>query len=235
MKILIVGGSGGIGSALVQLFLKSHPEAIVYATYRTTKPVMDNPRLYWSKVDLSSEQQIQALSESIPELTILINAVGILHQPDTLPEKSIKEFNGDFFNHNMTSNVMPSIYLAKHFAKQLKAKQNSYLITISARIGSIEDNKIGGWISYRCSKAALNMALKTISVEWKYKLPNCCVFAFHPGTTDTNLSKQFQRNVPDNKLFTPEYVANCLANLISTKTAADSGMFFSYDGSKIPW
>ncbi|MEH6452809.1 MAG: SDR family NAD(P)-dependent oxidoreductase [Psychromonas sp.] len=235
MKILIIGGSGGIGAALVQLFLTSHPEAIIYSTYRSNKPDIDNSRIHWFKVDLSSEQEIRSLAERIPELTLLVNAVGILHQPDNQPEKSIKEFNGDFFNHNMTSNVMPTIYLAKHFAVHLKSKKNSHFVTISARIGSIEDNKIGGWISYRCSKAALNMALKTISVEWKYKLPNCCVFAFHPGTTDTNLSKQFQRNVPANKLFTPEYVAHCLAELISKKTATDSGQFFSYDGSKIPW
>ncbi|MDX1302783.1 SDR family NAD(P)-dependent oxidoreductase [Photobacterium sp.] len=235
MKILIIGGSGGIGSALVKLLLTSKPEATIYATYRTHKPSIENIRVHWFKIDASSEQDIRSLASNISSLNILINAAGTLHLPNHKPEKSVNEFSPDFFNHNLHSNVLPSIYLAKHFSNYLKSNKNTYFISISARIGSIEDNKIGGWISYRSSKAALNMALKTISIEWKYKLPNCCVLAFHPGTTDTNLSKPFQRNVPSNKLFTPDYVAHCLLDRLETAVPTDSGKFFSYDGTEIPW
>ncbi|GAB3523965.1 SDR family NAD(P)-dependent oxidoreductase [Photobacterium alginatilyticum] len=235
MKILIIGGSGGIGTALVSLFVTSKPEAIIYATYRTHRPLIENNRVRWYQLDATSEQDVRALANSITSLDILINAAGSLHLPSRKPEKSVNEFNPDFFNHNIQSNVVPTMYLAKYFAKHLKSKQGTYFIAISARIGSIEDNKIGGWISYRCSKAALNMAIKTISIEWKHKLPNCCVFAFHPGTTDTNLSKPFQRNVPSNKLFTSDYVAYCLLELLDAAEPTDSGKFFSYDGTEIPW
>jgi len=235
LKVLIIGGSGGIGSALIHLFLNTQPETIIYATYRTSKPHIENARVNWFKVDVSSEHDIRSLADSITTLDTVINTAGILHLPNSQPEKSITEFNADFFYLNILTNVIPTIHIAKYFSTHLKSKQNTHFVSISARIGSIEDNKIGGWISYRCSKAALNMALKTISVEWRYKLPNCCVFAFHPGTTDTHLSKLFQKNVPANKLFTPEYVAQCLVDLLSTTTPTDSGEFFSYDGKKIPW
>ncbi|MCG7588373.1 SDR family NAD(P)-dependent oxidoreductase, partial [Photobacterium sp. OFAV2-7] len=235
LRLLIIGSSGGIGSALVNLFLASNTEAIIYATYRTNKPEIDNDRIHWFKIDASSEPDIRSLADSIPRLDILINAAGFLHLPNTKPEKSINKFTRDFFDQNIHSNVLPTIYLAKYFSTKLKSKHRTYFISLSARIGSIEDNKIGGWISYRCSKAALNMAIKTISIEWRHKLPNCCVLAFHPGTTDTSLSKPFQKNVQPDKLFTADYVAQCLLGILDTAAPADSGKFFSYDGSEIPW
>jgi len=235
LKILIIGGSGGIGAALVKLYLASKPEAIIHATYRAHKPILENTRVNWFKLDAASEQDVRSLADSIPSLDILINAAGILHLPNRKPEKSVNDFNPDFFHHNLNSNVVPTINLAKYFASHLKSKQNTYFIALSARIGSIEDNKIGGWISYRCSKAALNMAIKTISIEWKHKAPNCCVLAFQPGTTDTRLSKPFQKNVPSTKLFTPDYVAHCLLDLLDTVKPTDSGRFFSYDRTEIPW
>lgn len=235
MNILIIGGSGGIGTALIDLFITSYPEAFIYATYQTTPPSIKNPQVSWFKIDISSEQEIISLANHISNLDILINAAGALHQPNHKPEKSVNAFSPDFFQHNLNTNVFPTIYLAKHFSKHLKSKNNAYFISISARIGSIEDNRIGGWISYRCSKAALNMAIKTVSIEWKYKLPNCCVFAFHPGTTDTNLSKPFQKSIPPQKIFTPHYVASCLLEILNSTTSEDSGKFFSYDGTEIPW
>ncbi|PSW21807.1 SDR family oxidoreductase [Photobacterium sanctipauli] len=255
MKVLIIGGNGGIGTALVEHYLSSRPKTTVYATYRTHKPHINNAQVNWFKLDASSEADIRTLAERIPPIDILINAIGVLQLakdqselglPSNVndapkaselanPEKSVSEFDPNFFNQNLLSNTLPSILLAKHFARHLKAKQNTYFIVLSARIGSIADNRIGGWISYRCSKAALNMAIKTISIEWKYKQPNCCVLAFHPGTTDTNLSKQFQKNVPEGKLFTPQYVATCLADLIDNSSSENTGTFYSYDGKEIPW
>lgn len=235
LKILIIGGSGGIGAALVKRYLASKSDAIIYATYRTHQPTTENIRVNWFKLDAASEQEVRSLAESIPSLDVLINAAGILHLASRKPEKSVNEFSSDFFNHNIHSNVVPTINLAKYFANHLKSKQSTYFIAISARIGSIEDNKIGGWISYRCSKAALNMAIKTISIEWKHKASNCCVLAFHPGTTDTQLSKPFQKNVPSTKLFTPDYVAQCLLELLDTVERTDTGRFFSFDGTEIPW
>ena len=235
MNVLIIGGSGGIGQALVKRFLAPECGATVYATYRGLKSVIDDLNAHWIQLDATSEQEVCELAKRIPSLDILINAVGVLHSPKRKPEKSVNEFSPDFFEQSLLTNVVPTIYLAKYFGNHLKSKRPTYFVSISAKIGSIKDNRVGGWISYRCSKAALNMAIKTISIEWKFKRPNCCVLAFHPGTTDTDLSKPYQRNVPAHKLFTPDHVAHCLQNILETLEPSDSGKFISYDGSEIPW
>ncbi|MCK8046003.1 SDR family NAD(P)-dependent oxidoreductase [Shewanella sp. 1CM18E] len=234
MNVLIVGGSGGIGLALVKHYLTSN-DVNVFATYRTQKPSLNHPNLTWYKVNVTVESDIEELANQLPSLRLLVNAVGMLHDGEHNPEKSIKEFNSDFFNKNIAINVTPSLLLAAYFSRHLTAKSTSHFITISAKIGSIEDNRLGGWVSYRSSKAALNMAMKTISIEWRFKQANTCVLVFHPGTTDTELSKQFQRNVPEGKLFTPEYVADCLSRIIRDTSASDTGKFYSYDGSILPW
>jgi len=235
LNILILGGSGGIGLALIKCILATNPSAKIFATYRRRKPHLIDARIYWFCVDVTLELDIEFLAEKMPVLDVIINAVGILHNDNHKPEKSITAFDPVFFENNINSNTLPTLLLAKYFHKHLKSKSCSFFVSISARIGSIEDNKIGGWISYRCSKAALNMAIKTISIEWKYKLPNCCVFCFHPGTTDTELSRPFQKNVPPEKLFSTDFVAQSLMKLLDNKTPSDSGKFFSYDGTEIPW
>ena len=234
MAILILGGSGGIGQALIHHFLSSR-DTPIYATYRSQKPDIQHCRLKWFKADASSEQDLCALATQIPPLTLLINAIGLLHDSNHRPEKSISQFDSHFFEQNLRANTLPTLLLAKHFSLHLKSNQPTHFIALSARIGSISDNRAGGWISYRCSKAALNMALKTISIEWQYKLPNCCIIGFHPGTTDTGLSKPFQKNVVAERLFTAEYVAHCLDELLPSLSAEHSGRLFSYDGQDIPW
>ncbi|MFC3023566.1 SDR family NAD(P)-dependent oxidoreductase [Vibrio zhugei] len=235
MKILIIGGTGGIGRAIIEYCLSNDEHTTVYATYHCTPPSIDHERVTWYKTDVSSEADVFALSLRLTKFDLLINAVGTLHSPDHRPEKSINEFDLDFFQHNFNANTVPTLLLSKHFALHLKAKYPTYFIALSARIGSIEDNRIGGWVSYRCSKAALNMAIKTISVEWKVKQPNCCIIAFHPGTTDTELSKPFQKNVAPQQLFSPRYVAHCLLDVIHNLTPENTGRFYSYSGEEIPW
>ncbi|GIU50862.1 SDR family oxidoreductase [Shewanella sairae] len=234
MNVLVVGGSGGIGLALVEHYLATNT-ANVFATYRTNKPALNHPKLVWYKVNVTVESDIEELAKLLPKLSLLVNAVGMLHDGEHNPEKSVKEFDSNFFNKNIVINVTPSLLLASYFAEHLKSKTTSHFVTVSAKIGSIEDNRLGGWVSYRSSKAALNMAMKTISIEWRFKLANTCVLVFHPGTTDTELSKRFQRNVPEGKLFTAEYVADCLSRIIRDTSASDTGKFYSYDGSILPW
>ncbi|WP_339338186.1 SDR family NAD(P)-dependent oxidoreductase [uncultured Oceanicoccus sp.] len=235
MNILIVGGSGGIGAALVDRFLSHRLTNTIYATYLTGQKITQSPKVKWHQVDITSEKDIRDLADNIPQLDVLINAIGILHDECNHPEKTINNFDPDFFQKNISINTTASILLAKYFCRPLKSSSISHFVALSARVGSIEDNKIGGWISYRCSKAALNMAIKTISLEWQFKNPNCCALAFHPGTTDTNFSKPYQKNVPENKLFKPEYVADQLIQLIENTTPSDTGKFYSFDGSEISW
>lgn len=235
MNILIIGGSGGIGSALVHTLLINKPEATVFATFRNTKPKAENRRLRWVWLDASDERSVEQLAAGLPSIDILINAIGFLHDASHQPEKSITEFDPAFFQQNIQANTIPTLLLAKHFSKHLRSKTPSYFVALSARIGSIADNRIGGWVSYRVSKAALNMALKTISLEWKRKLPNCCVLGFHPGTTATALSEPFRRNVPEGKLFSPGSVAERLFTLVDRLEADDTGKLFSYSGEEIAW
>lgn len=235
MKILIIGGSGGIGKAILRHIIATFPNARIYATYHSTLPEEKRVDITWLKANVSLDADVKQLAEKISNLDLLINAAGFLHDEANKPEKSINEFTSEFFNQNLSSNTLPTLLLAKYFSTHLKAKHQTYFISLSARIGSIEDNNIGGWVSYRCSKAALNMAIKTISIEWRFKLPNCSVFAFHPGTTDTQLSKPFQKNVPPNKLFTAEYVSQQLFNIISQVKPSDTGKFYSFNGEELPW
>ncbi|MCL9777155.1 SDR family NAD(P)-dependent oxidoreductase [Vibrio methylphosphonaticus] len=247
MNILIIGGSGGIGFALVEHFLLASETTMIHATFCRHSHALVSPKLVWHQLDVTSEQDIQTLAAAIPNIDIVINAVGFLHQSQSqgqsqgpsqgqcMPEKSVSQFSPDFFHKNIQLNTTSTLLLAKHFAQALRSKKPTYFIALSARIGSIEDNQLGGWISYRCSKAALNMAIKTISIEWQYKNPTCCVFSFHPGTTDTALSTPFQSKVPPHKLFPPHLVAQKLVALMNTVTPSDTGKFFSFDGSEIPW
>ncbi|UYM18741.1 SDR family oxidoreductase [Endozoicomonas euniceicola] len=235
MNILITGGSGGIGLAMVKSILKAMPDATVHATWRSQKPEFQHDNLNWHTLDLTSETQIQSLSNQLPKLDWLINAAGMLHNHNHQPEKTIQSIEPEFFLESLKINTLPSLLLARYFQSALKQSESSCFAVISGRVGSITDNQLGGWISYRSSKAALNMALKTLSIEWKRKVPKCTILSLHPGTTDTGLSKPFQRNVPPEKLFTPEKAASQLLNVILKSTPDCTGKFLAYDGAELPW
>jgi len=235
MKILIVGGSGGIGFAILRCFLHSYPDAQIIATYSTHPLSFEHDNLKWLELDITDEPAIERLSNEIGAIDILVNAVGFLHSSDNKPEKTIKGFDSAFFHQNILSNTLPSILLAKHFMHSLRSGNKTFFIVLSAKVGSISDNRAGGWLSYRVSKSALNMAIKTISIEWQRRLPNCCVLLFHPGTTDTALSKPFQKNLPEGQLHSPDVTAKALLELIERSGPDDSGKFVSFDGTEIGW
>jgi len=119
--------------------------------------------------------------------------------------------------------------------QKFKHGRPALFTTVSAKVGSIEDNYLGGWVSYRSSKAALNMMLKTTALEWKRSLPNVVVAALHPGTTDTNLSKPFQAHVPASQLFTPQQSVSYMLNVFTDLKTEDSGKFLAFDGEELPW
>jgi len=235
MKILIVGGSGGIGSSLVSSCLDYYPESNIIATYNTHPGNIHHPHLQWRKLDVTIEEDIENLSSELGAIDLLINAVGFLHSGSQKPEKTIKEFDPTFFQHNININTLPSILLAKHFMTSLRSNKATHFVALSAKIGSIDDNKKGGWLSYRVAKSALNMAIKTIAIEWSLKVPNCCIILFHPGTTDTHLSKPFQKNLPVGQLHSANHTAEALLATINSSAPADTGKFISYNGSEIPW
>ncbi len=234
-KIIVTGASGGIGKALLETLMQAFPHAEFDATYFNSPVSTDDSRLRWRRLDLRDQAAIADFAQDFERIDWLINCAGFLHGESGGPEKSIRAVDSDFLLENMRINALPTLLLARYFAAALKRSPAPLLATISARVGSIDDNRLGGWYSYRMSKAALNMALKTLSIEWKHSHPRGCVAALHPGTNDTALSKPFQANVAADNLFRPEYTAAMFVELLSRLQPADSGNFWAWDGSRIAW
>lgn len=160
---------------------------------------------------------------------------GLLHNAHITPEKRLQDFSEHAFLEVMKANAMTPILWLKHLLPLLKSKTECKVVIFTARVGSISDNEIGGWYSYRTSKAAMNMLIKSAAIEFKRSAKNIKLISFHPGTTDTPLSKPFQKNVPAHKLFTSEFVAYQLLQIVK-KTAIDGeASFLDWQGKSIPW
>ncbi len=192
-------------------------------------------RIHWSQVDATDESSVKRWLSNIEELDWLINCAGFLHDANTKPEKSITQFNPQDFRKNMDINCLANLLLAKYAGPVLKKSERGIFASITAKVGSIEDNKLGGWYSYRAAKAAANMVLKNVSIEWQRTAPDIRVVALHPGTTDTRLSKPFQARVKPEKLFSPDKVAALLVAQLDQLHDFPSGRFIAYDGEELPW
>jgi len=244
---LIVGATQGIGLEFVRQLLQSGQIAHLFATYRSKQTAAalfelasEHPqRLHCIAMDLTEESKIveglEQIKQIAPQLHLAINCVGLLHNDQQQPEKALRQLNAnDLINYFEVNSIGP-VLLAKHLMPLFKHKEPALFATISAKVGSIGDNRLGGWYGYRASKAALNMFLKTAAIEYSRRHPNTSLVMLHPGTTDTQLSKPFQRNVPSEKLFSTERTVRQLLNVLSAVTPQDSGEFFSWDGSRLPW
>lgn len=249
---LIIGGTGGIGKAMVEQLINhkagdsaghtARPQ--VFATYYKNVPDLEADNLHWLSMDICDEQSIEQASDVIKHQTNhldwIINCAGLLHTGEQSPEKALRQMDTAFFLQNMQVNALASLLIAKHtkplLAKAQRSADNPAIFaTISARVGSISDNQLGGWYSYRMSKAALNMGMKNLSIEWARSLKDVCVVVMQPGTVNTQLSVPFQGNVADGQLFSPAYSAECLLEVLSNMTAAQSGSFVDWAGESIPW
>mgnify|MGYP001819159427 FL=1 len=234
-NVVIIGGSGGIGRAFVESLAQREDVNSVVATFNRTAPVFSHPAVSWYKLDITDEAAIRAWTQHLGEIDWLINAAGILHLQDQRPEKSIKQLDPGFFIQNIKANTLPTLLVAKHLQTHFRHGRPARFAAVSARVGSIEDNRLGGWYSYRASKAALNMCIRTLAIEWRRTLPHVVVAALHPGTTDTTLSQPFQKNVPREQLFTPAYSVGRMLEVLDKLTPADSGKFWAFDGELLPW
>lgn len=255
-KYLIIGGTGGIGEAMLAQLL--HTESVttptqIFASYHQRPPTLQADNLHWVQMDIASEASIKQafteIAQHTDHLDWVINCVGMLQNPQRGPEKSIGQFDAEFCLQNMTINALPSLLIAKYIKPFFKAAEKkavdierqdqrlapSIYATISARVGSISDNQIGGWYSYRMSKAALNMGMKTLSIEWSRTLKNVCVVVMQPGTVDSELSKPFQSNVPEGKLFTADFSASHLLAVLGQMKVEQTGSFVDWAGDSIPW
>ncbi|MEM7207691.1 MAG: SDR family NAD(P)-dependent oxidoreductase [Pseudomonadota bacterium] len=233
--ILILGASGGIGRAVLDDVLVRFPQARVIATGFRNPVKIYSERVSTEIVDVRDINSMQEFLSSIPVVDWAINCVGILHSEQNGPEKTIRTLDAEFFMENIHVNTLPTLLMAKQLSSALKKSLAPRLATVSAKVGSISDNRLGGWYSYRASKAALNMALKTISIEWKFSHPRGCVVAFHPGTNDTSLSKPFQTNVPKSNLLMPAESASAIMAIMQGLEPSQTGSFYAWDGELLPW
>lgn len=246
---IIFGANGGIGQEFVKQALERH--AVVYACSRPSEQLdaktlphikaMDNG-LQLVDIDVLNEEHLKSLADKLSNqyghVDLIINATGILHDSNGLqPEKKIEDFNLDNFNKVFQINTASTALIAKYFISLLKKSESmpSVFASLSARVGSIGDNRLGGWYSYRASKAALNQIVKTLSIEVARRNKNTAVIALHPGTTDTKLSKPFQQNVKPEKLFSAYYSVSKMFQIIDNLFLEDNGKFFAWDGSTIEW
>lgn len=244
---LIVGASQGIGLGFVHQVLQDDRFSQVFATYRRRESAIAlldletayRDRLVCLEVEITNESKIVAAIETIRsqirKLHLVVNCVGILHDENLSPEKSLRHIDSDRLMRSFQVNSIGAILLAKHLMPLFKHGDRSILATLSAKVGSIGDNQLGGWYGYRASKAALNMLMKTAAIEYGRTCPKAIVVTLHPGTTDTQLSLPFQGNVPPEKLFSVERTVTQLLTVIEQLQDRDSGKFFSWDGSQLPW
>ena len=234
-NILIIGSSGGIGKAFINFYKKQDINNEIVGLSRLHKNDQEFLDAHFY-IDLEDEQSIENAAneaKTYGPYQLIIVATGALHGDDFSPEKSYKQMSAKNLKKVFNINTIGPALVGKCFIPLLDNQNPSVLSFLSARVGSISDNKLGGWHAYRASKAALNMLIKNFSIELNRTNKLAKVIGLHPGTVDTRLSKPFQRNVPENKLFTPKFSAASMASVISNLDDNESGSIFAFDGSKI--
>ncbi|MCP1374799.1 SDR family NAD(P)-dependent oxidoreductase [Dyella lutea] len=244
--VLVTGASRGIGLAITEALL-AHPQAAsVTAVARNASGSAALARfgeaapgrLHRADVDLTDEAALDALSGALatrhPSLALVVNAAGVLHGDGLQPEKSVREVRRQSLEQVFALNAFAPVLLARALLPLLE-RGPTVFASLSARVGSIGDNRLGGWYAYRASKAAQNQLMRTFAIEWSRRNRMGCCLLLHPGTVDTALSAPFQKNVPPAKLFEPARAARQLLAIIAGATPADSGRFIAWDGQDIPW
>lgn len=238
LRAVVAGGGGGIGSAVVELLAESPQVTRVYALTRH-RPAPSSPRVESIPFDLQDEASITAAAarcRSGGPLHLVFVATGLLHDGVGLqPEKSWRAVNSQALAQSFAVNAIGPALLAKHFLEGLATGEKAVFAALSARVGSIEDNRLGGWYSYRAAKAALHMLVRTLAIELARRNPTALCVALHPGTVDTALSRPFQAGVPAGRLFTPRHAAESLLRTIDTLEGPASGNAFAWDGQRLPF
>ena len=182
--------------------------------------------------DISDEEKILKFSESIEgSFNLIINAIGVLQTTEEGPEKTINVVKQKSMIDMMTINAIGPALLLKNFSKKLDKTKFSVFVNLSARVGSITDNRLGGWISYRSSKAALNQIIKTSSIEINRRNKNAICVGLHPGTVKTRFTEKFQNTT---ETISPEESVEMMMKVVENLSVDDNGYCFAYDGKVIP-
>lgn len=221
---LVIGASGTIGAAFVALLRASPRCASVRGLHRHSAP----------GIDFGDEHSVASAALALadgPRYHLIVNAAGILHSDAFMPEKRLADLNAAQMLATFQANTFGPALLLRHFAPLL-ARERAIMALLSAKVGSIGDNRLGGWYSYRASKAALNMLVKTAAIELARQQHDSVLVALHPGTVNSRLSQPFRGEAIGRPA--QAAVADMLA-VLDTLTPADSGSFRSYDGAELPW
>lgn len=234
-KIAIIGSSGAIGNALLNELATTLKDSTILAfSSKTLTPTYANVQYY--PIDYTSEEGIELAASHVPSeqsLDLIITTTGFLHNKQIKPEKSLREISKDQFQYLFMANAIIPALLAKHFLSKTDKNKPSVFAALSARVGSISDNRLGGWYAYRASKAALNMIVKTASIEMSRYNKQAIIVGLHPGTVDSPLSKPFQAHVKKDQLFSPKYSAQKLLDVIQSLNPEDTGKCFAWNKQEV--
>ena len=233
-KVAVIGSSGAIGSAFVNHYINDLSVNSIFSFSRSSIGI-DNNKVKHFSIDIENESSIQNAAKSVEEINFdeIIIASGLLHTNEFGPEKSIKDLKADNILKILNVNTVGPAIIGKHFLPLLNKDNKSVMAFLSARVGSISENKLGGWYAYRASKSALNQVIKTFSIELKRTNPKAIIIGLQPGTVDSELSAPFKRSVSNNKLFSAEYSVSQLLGVIERADESSSGNLISWDGEII--
>ena len=241
-NVLVLGAGGGLGQALIARFLSDPEVGMVIAVSRSgqtkdlSAPWLSQSRLVWIQSQYDEQSMLEVVGKLAPYAGTFSRVCichGILHDDHLWPEKRFEDIDASAMLEIFQANtITPSLWL-KVLHKTLASKLPCIVAVFSARVGSTSDNRLGGWYSYRASKAALNSLLKSFAVEYARRLKNVKLIAFHPGTVDTDLSKPFQASVPEQNLFSAVFVADQLAEIMASADLDGQLSYLDWDGKSI--
>ena len=235
-NVAIIGSSGGIGSELCrQIQSKYNPDNIFEFSRSGEWAINESTKI---NVDITDEASIQTAVNKIPEdikFDLVFVATGRLHDDvnQIMPEKALSQLDGNNMIETMWINAIGPSLIAKELVPKLRRDDKSIFAALTARVGSISDNHLGGWYGYRAAKSALNMMLKSISIETKRRNKRAIIVGIHPGTVDTNLSKPFQKNIKPEKIFTSQFSVSKILEILEQLNESHSGKLFAWDGAEI--
>ena len=232
---LVVGANGGLGRAFVEALVRDELVRSVNAWSRG-EVAFRHDKLSSGVIDIDDESQVASSASAIGRLSLVIVATGILHNHDGMfPEKSWKDIDPGQLAESFRINAILPALVAKHTLPCLPRRGKAAFCVLSARVGSISDNRLGGWYSYRAGKAALNQIVRCLSIELSRKRPDSVCIGLHPGTVDTGLSEPFHKSLrPASRLFSPDESVLHLLQVVDTATPELSGSLLAWDGSVIP-
>ncbi len=233
LRTLVIGSSGAIGGALVDLLADCPDVESILACSRTAQPqasLKATPRA----MDILDEASIATALAGVERIDLAIVATGHLHASDGIqPEKSWRALDQAQLLQSFAINAVGPALVAKHVLPLLPREGKTVFAALSARVGSISDNNLGGWYGYRASKAALNQLIRTLAIELARQRPRALCIGLHPGTVDSTLSRPFQTGIADGKLFTPHFAAKRLLAVIDGLDTTSNGQLVAWDGSTI--